>query len=319
MRLETAIKEYLGYRRGTRKKPSTLLKDEQCLTALLKHYGEIEVDILKDVDSFFVDFVGSASYLNSHVSVFRSFFAWCRQRGYMPYIIDPMYGREHAPNPPKVRKYVPVDQFPDLLDAADHPRDRAVIALGLYLFLRQGEITTLRVGDLDWTHIGVRVWKTNQSDRMQINSELRVEMDRWLRHYADEAGPLDPDWLLVPARGQGFARMPLRPTEPFQRPYRATQRALERLGWTDDEIDGEGGHLLRRSGARALYFQLRDGEGNERALALVQRRLHHASRAMTERYIGLTMDDADLDHLLVGRPMFPEVASNVIPFRRREA
>jgi hypothetical protein len=90
------------------------------------------------------------------------------------------------------------------------------------------------------------------------------------------------------------------------------------LGWTDEEIDGEGGHLLRRSGARALYFHLRDNLGNERAMALVQRRLHHANRAMTERYLGITAADSELDDLLLGKRMFavPDSLAAVLPFRR---
>lgn len=229
-----------------------------------------------------------------------------------------MFGYEHAPNPPAEKKYIPAEQFIDLLDAAEEPRDRIVVALGLFLFVRQGEITGLRVGDVGRTHIGVRVWKTSQFDSMQVNQELRAELSEWFVTYARRVGqPLRPDWPLVPALTPSWGKLVPDVTRPLQRPYRATQRALARMGWTDAEIDGEGGHLLRRSGGRAMYLELRDRQGNERAMSFVQRRLHHAKREMTERYIGVSADQKEMDDLLVDKPMFAAIPrDNVIPFRR---
>jgi integrase len=248
----------------------------------------VEVHFLNDLDDFFsAAAFDSSSYFNSHVSVFRDFFKWCRARGIVPMNFDPMFGREHAPNPPAEKKYIPVEQFGDLLSAAENPRDRMIVALGLYLFLRQGEISTLRVEDIRDDRIGVRVWKTGQFDRMQINTELAEELVRWLRVYRPPSG------FLCPSTRLEWGHRVHDPNRQFLRPYKAVQRALASLGWEDEEIDGEGGHLLRRSGARALYFALRD-QGSERAMALVQRRLHHKNRDMTERYIGVTADDAEL-------------------------
>lgn len=315
--------DYIAFRMSSGRKSATIIKDEQCLTSLIEFYGDIPVEQINDLVPFFApDRWSSASYRNSHVSVFRSFFEFCRKRGYAPLTFDPMYGLEFAPNPPKDKRYVPVDEFPALLDAAQNPRDRIIIALGLYLFLRQGEITGLVLNsyDAEEKRIGVRVFKTNLFDRMQVNSELAVELDRWLTHYRASSRFLSPSSFLVPSRTPATAISSYLPGRPFSRPYRATQAALAALGWRDDEIEGEGGHLLRRSGARGLYYHLRDEQGNERAMALVQRRLHHANRAMTERYIGVTIEDGELDDLLLGKPMFKPRAEGavILPFRRVE-
>lgn len=313
MELRTAVIEYVAFRNTSGRKPATILKDEQCLSNLITFFGATyEVAQIKKLDEFFstAAFL-SSSYNNSHVSVFRGFFNFCRHRGYMPLNVDPMYGREQRPNSAKEKKYIPVEQFPVLLDSATDPRDRIIIALGLYLFLRQGEIATLKLSDIDGDRIGVRVWKTNQFDRMQINSELSEELKRWLAVYGHPAG------VLVPSKRPHWGKLIYDPTQPFTKPYKAIQRALARMGWQDEEIDGEGGHLLRRSGARALYFALKD-QGHERAMALVQRRLHHKNREMTEVYIGVTADDAELDKVILGKPMFAFASqeNNVIPLRR---
>lgn len=316
--LKVAKQDYITFRIASGRKNSTITKDMQCLRALLEFYGNVELDDI-NLDRFFAsDRFRSASYRNSHVSVFRSFFEFCRNRGLMSPDRNPMFGYEHSPNPPAEKKYIPVGKFTDLLDAADEPRDRIVIALGLYLFVRQGEITGLKIRDVGRTHIGVRVWKTNQFDSMQVNTELRAELSEWLAIYARRLGALQPDWPLVPVLTPSWGKLVLDPSRPLLRPYKATQRALTRMGWTDDEIDGEGGHLLRRSGARALYFELRDMQGNERAMSFVQRRLHHSNRQQTERYIGVTADQKEMDDLLVDKPMFTTATrENVIPFRRR--
>jgi integrase len=310
----TTVVEYLSFRQGSGRKPATLLKDGQCLTALLTFYGsETEVSAI-NLNDFFQNFVGSASYRNSHVSVFRGFFEYARKRGHCPLDFDPMYGFEHAPNPPKDKKYIPVELFPELLNATDDARDRFIVATGLYLFLRQGEISTLRVGDVHSDRIGVAIWKTNQFDRMQINYELSVEIARWLAVYRREA-VVGPNTYLVPSTTYLWGKRTYNPAIPLERPYRAVQRALARLGWQDEEIEGEGGHLLRRSGARAMYFALLN-QGSERAMAMVQRRLHHATRAMTERYIGITAIDSEMDETLIGKPMFPVAQdAKVIPIR----
>jgi integrase len=319
--LKTVEIEYITFRKGSGRKPATILKDEQCLLALLTFYGDIPVEHITNLDAFFDPARWSSpSYRNSHVSVFRSFFEFCRKRGYAPLNFDPMYGLEFTPNPAKDKKYIPVEEFPALLDAAQNPRDRIIVALGLYLFVRQGEITGLRVASYDpeEKRIGVAVFKTNQFDRMQVNEELADELERWLRHYRRASSFVTPQAYLVPPRTPTQGQLTYMPTRPFSRPYRATQAALAAFGWTDEEIDGEGGHLLRRSGARALYFHLRDNLGNERAMALVQRRLHHANRAMTERYLGITAADSELDDLLLGKRMFdiPDSLATVLPFRR---
>jgi len=292
---------------------STVRMDRVILGQLLTQIGDrpMTAVTVADVEEFRVSKSRSmgANSLNTVRAVLRSFFGWCRQTGLMT--ADPMLTWRVRPVMPGRKLFIPPQDFPVVLGAAVSPRDRVFIALGLYTFLRQSEITDLRIADLDLTRdeIEVTIHKTSQRDLMPICSELRSELDRWLHHYRQEApeGLLDPEWYLVPAQ----TRQPrpggrlLCPQSRFRSTWRNVQTALDVAGLPYDR--GEGGHTLRRSGARALYDHL-VAQGHDYAIRRVQSMLHHSSIAMTERYLGVTADIKRRNESLRGRPMFPPVA-----------
>ena len=88
---------------------------------------------------------------------------------------------------------IPVERFPDLLDAAGSARDRMVVAIGLYTFMRGSEIQLLRVNSVDFRDgvIHMRRQKTNEDDSMPICLELREELVRWLAFYRQNCGNED--------------------------------------------------------------------------------------------------------------------------------
>ena len=75
---------------------------------------------------------------------------------------------------------------------------------------------------------------------------------------------------------------------------------LDRAGYP---IAKEGGHTLRRSGARAYYDELCE-DGYDGALRRVQSMLDHSTTIVTEGYLGLGLDKEARNKALKGQPMF---------------
>lgn len=286
------------------------------------------------------------------INVLNGFFDWGRKTKRIPAGQDPMVGT-HAPSPDrKERPRLPVSRFPELLDAVPHPRDRVVLAMGLYLFLRQSELADIRLADLylDDAKVKVRVKKKKKlfEDMMVINPALEVELRQWLTWYAKHglAGPLRPDYFLVPSKiGARFARDPdsglftpkriqvdnLNPAEPIKQMERIAKRALHAIGFDDgNDLLGQGIHTLRRSGARAWFDHLQqmepfvDDESGELVKAPnypirpVQTALHHSHQHTTELYLGLIPDKLERD-MLMRRTMFEFNRRNVVKLEARDA
>lgn len=332
--LSIAIEEYLASRQSRGIAPNTLRSDRTQLTRFLTVIGNIQTRSLEErhVDAFFATLGHQKeSSRNLTLSKLRGFFRWCKGRDYMPR--DLTTERRRIKEPEVHRTLIPLESFDDLLDAAEHPRDRIIVALGLYLFLRISEIQTLRVGDVDLDEgtINVTIHKTKGFDAMPICTELDGELRTWLAWYAAHIeAPMSPDMLLVPTKkdytmvpgptgGFVLARFPrytLNPYKASSRPHHAIQRAMAKIGYG---TRWEGGHTLRRSGARALFDSLRGTEGSDGALQQVKVMLHHKNVAMTEHYIGIGVERTQRDTRFRGKPMFRRTvvaADNVVEMKR---
>lgn len=345
IRLSPAIDEWLASCASHGDSVNTLRNKQHTLDKLLNDsaVGNIMVRNVqhRHIDATFETMRRSGmrnSSINTHRSNLLTFFKWCQTRRYITSTMSPMEGTRTLKSVPRKRLFVPVGKFAHLSDCAEHPRDRAIISVGLYLFLRQSEVRTLTVGDvnLDAGCVDVLVHKTRQRDRMPISSELDAELRRWLTFYSDVAGGLDPSFALIPARGRPvMAGKPgsrglmvrlddgraLKPDVPLRQIERPVQLTLERAGFTiyDDEgkLNFEGMHTLRRSGARARFDAL-VANGHDGAIREVQAMLHHSSLQMTEHYLGLTLDVDRRDRNIRGKPMFPAVTDgNVVPLPQR--
>ena len=66
---------------------------------------------------------------------------------------------------------------------------------------------------------------------------------------------------------------------------------------------GDGCHILRRSGARNLFEELRN-TGHDGAARRVQSMLGHSSVVMTELYLGIDNEKRQRNQMLAGKPMF---------------
>lgn len=252
--------------------------------------------------------------INRNLLRIRMFLSWARDEEYIPMTFDPTRGwhttKEYAV---RRRTWLTVEQMLTARQAAADlcARDGAFFDAHIYTLARGGELSILKVGDIDLERGIIKLWrpKTKTRDELPICAELHGSLTRWLAEYREAMGrDLNPDWYLYPARGPRPAARkdgtrqptPLRPERPMSHSNHIIRRALVAAGYDNE---GDGGHVLRRSSARCLYESLR-AQGSEFALRIVQSQLGHLSIKQTEHYIGLDSDRQARDALLKGKPMF---------------
>lgn len=230
------------------------------------------------------------------------------------------YKAKHGERQPK--HYIDAEDFPALLAVAHNPRDRAVLALGLYTLARQGEIAAITLSawpmNPEVNVLPIYREKRKRWTESPISRELRAEMLDWLKAYADQQGydswmvmaAEHPDWYLVPAKLDGRAGWRLKPDTFFNNMERVVKLALTDLGVTTTrqgssvEHVGEGMHTIRRSGARALFARLVKSSGYESALTFTQAMLDHESSDMTKRYIGMDWVKEQLNKWIIENGMY---------------
>lgn len=334
VRLSDAIEEFIASRRAQGYAERTIKNYRLALGRLLESVGNIYVESITErhIDGYFG--MNSTRWAPGTMNLMRAhlvaFFGWCRQRRYMTRDNDPMATTRRRREPRRDKLRVPVTEFSRLLDTATFPRNRMVIAIGLYLFLRSSEIRTLQLKHLhlDMDEIAVTVHKRGgEVDRMPVSSPLRIELNRWLTFYAEQVGELKPDYYLVPSlkhvagyydyeRGHIMGRKSderaLRPERMMSEPHAVVNQVLDAAGY---ETFREGCHTLRRSGARALFDELAEDASNDRALEIVSSMLHHVEMGTTQLYLGIEGSRAKRDQLLKGRQLFKINDANVAPLR----
>lgn len=328
-----AIDRFLFSREADGFRPNTIKSNRTDLRRAVKAVGP-QVDMRKmsrqhvdEILHWSAQAGCAASSINQQHATLSAFFKWCRSVGIMRPDQNPLEGKRYRKVQKRPRRRVDLGDFPRLLDAAEssHPRDRMVVALGLYLFLRKSEIVNLRVADVDLTLnvMSVKIQKTYDHDDMVIVPELREELRKWMTFYTEQCGTLQPHWYLVPAKHTGGltrdpnipgkrVRLPERlyPERPITRPYDIVKRALRRMGWeTDGEF--EGVHTLRRSAARAAYQEAVEA-GVDGALMEIKTWLHHKSVTTSEHYLGIEGDRERRNKHYSDRPLYPSLADSKV-------
>ena len=246
----------------------------------------------------------------------RQFCDFARGRKFTAVNWDPVGRRKTPKVVPHKWVIIEPSEFGRLLDAAANPRDRAVIAFGLYTLCRQSEAKHLRIEDVDLENgwISLTIQKSGIRDRMPISSELHTELECWLKRYEGTVGGLRGSYRLLPAlQALGHQRdhlgrlqavpeglLRIKPHDSPSKIHWCVQKALRNLGYPAEK---EGLHTLRRSAARARFEQL-VGQGYDGALREIQALLHHSSLVTTEHYLGLTQTVRRRDESIRGRRMF---------------
>lgn len=324
MKLTQARDAYITARISNGFADGTVKNDRIALDRLLRAVGDIECKTLTPmhIDTLMASETArglSRGSLNLTQANLSSFFKWCRARGVLKPDQDPIAGRRYLPQEPAPRLRISIEDFTHLLDSATLPRDRMLIACGLYLMARQSEITNIQFKhiNLDAGEITVYVKKSKLWDTMPITSELRTELVRWMNVLQDECGPIQPDWYLVPPRRKrGFHESTYEPTARLTRPHAIVHDVLTAAGINDGGDNWVGLHVLRRSAARAAFDEMAK-DGYDGALRRISAWLHHKNTATSEIYLSLDLDKATRNRDYNNKPLYPSLqATNVVPLRR---
>lgn len=315
---------------------NTLLNDRSVLNGFVRFLGAIQVGHLtpRHIEAYFIGPTGIIHRMNDQsynkcVQRVSGFVRFCHQRGYnrQPLMANIRPRRVFK----RDRLRLSPAQMLRMLEVTHDPRDRAMLAVAINTALRAGELTAIRIRDvnLDAGTLHVTISKSGFEDHMPISADLDGELRRWLVEYQAALGrPVPLDAYLFPARrpphglrlGQpGEAqRHPrggeLRPEVQLKHPARVVQRALTQLGL---EIEaGEGFHTLRRSAARA-FFDGMAAAGHDEALRMTSAFLHHSSTQVTEGYLGLAHERVKRDAALRGEAFLSAMVNQekVTPLR----
>lgn len=326
MLLSDAIQQYLAHRTVRGYSKSTVKGEGICLRQFLAVVGNIQTNY---IEARHVDLLWhrhsdwGASTANLRQTQLAGFFDWCRRAGYMDKTRDPLDGLKARRVPQSSFTIIPPSEFPRVLQEAPGPRDRAFVALGLYLFTRVSEGQHIRWRDLDFDNHGAQVFrkKTGEYDVLPMCEELEEELNRWRFEYGRLVGETPrPGWFVCPPFAApvmaGIARRKFKmmapaallPTHELVSGSRVVKQTLKVTGY---DAKGEGGHTLRRSGAVALYHQLAS-VGHDRAIRMCQTMLGHKNIATTEIYLRLDLDKKARNDLLAGRRMFPEATGGQV-------
>ena len=344
--LGEAIEQFLDWRRASRLSPDTIRNEKSILGRLARVSGPILIGSVTSAhaEAHWADAAKTkTSGLTVDYATLAVFFKWCRNTRRMRQDNDPLINIERPERDEKDRLRVPARDFPRLLAAAKHPRDRIFLALAIHLRLRSNEISRLRVGDVDLQAGMIRCQiskgrrgKVRIKDK-PISAELDAELRRWLVYYQEQCGPLGPSWFLAPAKyGPSWANDPetghfVRGTSPgdrlkptichLRKTEQMAQQVLVACGYpirdpVTGKSNGEGMHTFRRSGATALY-DLWVEQGEADADTLIMEDLNQKDLKMTLHYIGRPRGRKRLHNLIAGKVVFPVDDSNIVELGSR--
>lgn len=314
-KISEAVDEHLDWLRSRGTAEGTIKGYRSTLGAFARSANDI---LIRRVESrHVVLFINSMpwqpSTRNERVGKLKAFFAWCRNNRLMPRDHDPLYKWGRSPVPDAQHLRIPRSDWGRLLSACETPRERTVIATGLYLFLRASEQRMIQMKHVHLSKNEVDIYrvKGKKWDVMPIPLELQPFIREQAEYLTLHFGT-SPELFLIPAGTRPQERHSrngrlmagtggINPERPIGKPHAVVQRVLARCGYATEK---EGEHTLRRSGARA-YFDYLAADGYDGALRRVQSMLGHRNTETTEIYLGLDLDRVQRNQDLSGKPMFP--------------
>ncbi len=207
------------------------------------------------------------------IHAYRKYLTYQRKKGLIS--SDELLAQLDTFKPPKRRgenqigKWFPREQWEELVANASNRSAKMGIWMGLQFGLRLGEITNLRIDDIDlennYIHLRVRQdWhpKHFRNRSIPITPEQKETLVRWIK----ERPKLDHPYIVYTSRNN-------------QVPERSFQR------WCKKAHPELKSHDLRRSFAKVLYYD------SKKDLKLVQILLGHSNIGTTSRYLGLDTEE----------------------------
>lgn len=240
---------------------------------------------------------------------------------------DPLYGWGYLDYLPNEKIRIPRQQWPVLFQHCESELETITLAVGLYTMMRGSEIRRVKLKDVhlnDARPVIIKTITKGKSRRVQV--PISAELEPYVRAHLTwmfSQGFTNPEHYFIPTYfpplnkpGGQFVRgrKVVNPDRPICRPYDTVKTILARAGYV---TKGEGVHTLRRSGARALY-EAGLASGYSAALLRAQTMLGHAKSEMTERYIGVSLNEELVLQEFAGKPMYPVVEgqdAKIIPIR----
>ena len=272
-----------------------------------------------DVARYFDSADWSEKTRNLYLGGLRGFFKFCRDTSIVPPDFDPTRGWRNLREPETEMFWIPPSEFNALMDATKHPRDRMIVAIGLFALCRGSEVRTLQFGDVDLDKglLHVIQHKNKREVRLPIVSNLAREFHTYFEWIEMFQGPIQSNWTLTPPRKKGKFNGAQRTFIPpvtmemdrtFAHIYNPVREAFKVLGY---DLPGKtGNHALRRSGARMLLDYFRTIEGEQSALLQVSTMLGHKNERDTRRYIGMHLEMDRLHARLIGTDVLGDPTRN---------
>lgn len=344
-----AIEHYLASDRIQQKEPRTKYSYERTLGTLLKITGtqlntsELRATHISGALNILRETRSEAS-LNTDRGVLRKFVEHLHVTNKLSRNQQPMAEIDNHSNDgheqPLHELILTPEQTAACFAAASgyHPRDRAMLALGVYAACRESEILDLKWKDVKGVDGVMQFYREKQNTwhRLPKLPVLEQELDMWRNWLQAKHGEIQGHWYVIPGRlrspggpALGQKVNPSWPVDPTRKVGELSRVCHEIFTLAGCDMEGKAVHRLRHT---AACFWLRHTKGNVR---LVQKVLGHKSIRTTEGYVQLVdgMDDLmeagqTFDPLGVGdlvTPLAPVQVtqtgepSNVLTFRPRKA
>lgn len=311
--LTRAIDEFRNHMVAAGIAPGTLMNKDRALAVLASVVGPTQ-PVRSMTPEMFDNTLLKLGETRGYVSLkmdrttFRQFVQFAKRNRYLPYRFDDLTeivrsSRDDGNKEKDTRhQFIPVENWPAVLAAAEKrsPRVRMMFALGFYMGLRVSEAKILQWKDIDLGRLEASVWSVKRRKHnvlpigaadspLPLESEIRSYQD-W---YRGMCGGLEPAWYVLPSRlapseftgrytHQVVHRDPaLWPMDPKRETAKGQlildlKKTMGDFGWDDDDLKGQGLHLLRRS--CAVFLDAND------QLPLAQALLRHTHRSTTEIY-----------------------------------
>lgn len=270
---------------------------------------EIKINLVDDIRSNLP--AGKAepnlSTLRTYVGTIRTFVRFCTKRRWIPQVrCNEIVDALNLPAIEEQRKFliIPGYRWPAIFEAAKtrHPLDRVICVVAFYTLMRVSELSRFTWGDILWDDKKIAFHRDkNNGARLtvEMGDILYKTLWDWRETLKGMFGveEIPGDWHVIPSRPKCVGGQKMHPEWPVLPTASATdvlivgalKHACMAVGFTAGELEGQGIHLTRRSGAEDLYQLGWD-------IRLISEMLGHGKPGepntdQTMRYLGHAIDD----------------------------